>query len=1334
MSRRTKLVCWFAGGLIALCLLAAGVGAIIIQSGWFRDEVRERIISEVERNTGGHVEIGSFRFNWHNLTAEFSPFVLHGTEPLGGRPLFRANSIRVGLKIVSMLRRDVDFRSLTVEKPELAIVVHRDGSTNFPWPMIPPQSEDFVEQVLKLAIKKVAINNGFVDYNEQRLPLELEGENLAMTLFFDRKGPQYLGNVSFSAVHINAGSAHDLKFGLAASIALDKNGLHVAQGRLSMPHSELAVSGNMLNWVAPAGDFAARAHVAMGDVRNALGPGFPDRGDLAFDGRLKFSESDFRLFGRATGRGLDLRTAGLHLPGASFSANADVTDSRADLNNLALSAMGGSFQGRLTIDRRKTLRLEGQSRNISIHQFAEAARLRPLPWDGTVSGTLRASGVLTGEGIRDALIETQMDIAPASAGPAVSGHVNLSYDQRADALRLGPSKLSTGQSNVTLEGTLGQPLSVSVVTRDMDDLLPLAVLAGANPPARVPSKLVNGSEARFTGVLEGPLDNPTLRGRLELGQFEYAKQSFNRLTASVQLSRSRLNASDVVITHDQMRLNGSGHLALVDWHESDATELSGAFQVRNGDLARLIAEAGESWPASGSFSGSLTIQGTWGKPVVNAIVHGANLTAWNEKVASAQAEIRYAANTVEVTKGEGDAAGGRFQFSGTWHHAAGQWMDGALTFNVAAQGISLERISHVRDTGGSLGGKAELIATGGARIAKRKFDLQSLNGSLTVRDATVNDKPAGGLSLNADTSGETLKITGQGNLREARVDGSGEWKLAAGYPGSAHVAFTSASLATLDGIVSAARSVPAHDLPFRGTVSGSASLAGPLNNLDQMRGEVRLEQIRVTPNPDVQGRTATPDVTLENAGPIVFDITRTGADIRDARFSATDTQLAARGRIGFGEQAPWDVAVTGSINLRILRLFNSDLLASGHSTLRATVRGSLVDPQVNGRLELQNASLYLADLPNGVDKANGVIVFNRNRATIQKLDAESGGGHISFTGFVGFAAPMLTYRVGARAENVRYRSPQGASLTMDGSLDLTGTSKSSIVSGTLTVNKASFNPSTDIGTLLSQAARPSVTPPQSNDYFAGLQFDVHVQSALNLEIQTSLAHGLQGQADLHVTGTPQRPVLLGRISINQGLIEFFGNRYTINRGEVHFNNPLKLEPVVDLDLETRERGVTVDIMISGPLTRLNLSYRSDPPLKSDQIVALLTVGRTPNGPGGLANSEANAQQGSVTGGSNQLLQQALTAPAGGRLEKFFGVSHIRIDPQVSDVTTLPQAHLSMEQQISQSVTLTYTTNLARTQEQFVQLEWNLNREWSVVAVRDENGFFGIDFQLRKRFK
>jgi hypothetical protein len=41
--------------------------------------------------------------------------------------------------------------------------------------------------------------------------------------------------------------------------------------------------------------------------------------------------------------------------------------------------------------------------------------------------------------------------------------------------------------------------------------------------------------------------------------------------------------------------------------------------------------------------------------------------------------------------------------------------------------------------------------------------------------------------------------------------------------------------------------------------------------------------------------------------------------------------------------------------------------------------------------------------------------------------------------------------------------------------------------------------------------------------------------------------------------------------------------------------------------------------------------------------------------------------------------------------------------------------------------------LNRTQEQIVRVQWDLNRDWSAIAVRDPNGLFGVDFQFRKRF-
>ena len=184
---------------------------------------------------------------------------------------------------------------------------------------------------------------------------------------------------------------------------------------------------------------------------------------------------------------------------------------------------------------------------------------------------------------------------------------------------------------------------------------------------------------------------------------------------------------------------------------------------------------------------------------------------------------------------------------------------------------------------------------------------------------------------------------------------------------------------------------------------------------------------------------------------------------------------------------------------------------------------------------------------------------------------------------------------------------------------------------------------------------------------------------------------------------------------------------------MNFYNPTKIEPIIDLDLETRTRGIVVDVTFSGPLNKLNFSYRSDPPLETNEIISLLAVGRTPATGGGLAPTQNAFAPAGVSTGNNTLLGQAF-APPSGRLQRFFGVSHIKIDPQLTDITSVPQARLTLEQQVSPDVTLTYITNLARTDQQIVRIEWDLSKRWSVVALRDENGAFGIDFQVRKRFK
>jgi translocation and assembly module TamB len=103
-------------------------------------------------------------------------------------------------------------------------------------------------------------------------------------------------------------------------------------------------------------------------------------------------------------------------------------------------------------------------------------------------------------------------------------------------------------------------------------------------------------------------------------------------------------------------------------------------------------------------------------------------------------------------------------------------------------------------------------------------------------------------------------------------------------------------------------------------------------------------------------------------------------------------------------------------------------------------------------------------------------------------------------------------------------------------------------------------------------------------------------------------------------------------------------------------------------------------------------------------------------------------------GASALLGSAIANPVAGRLQRFFGVSKLRIDPTITGVENTPQARVTLEQQVSPSVTFTYISNVTTSNPQVIRVEWALSREWSAVALREENGLFGLDFVYKRRFK
>jgi translocation and assembly module TamB len=252
---------------------------------------------------------------------------------------------------------------------------------------------------------------------------------------------------------------------------------------------------------------------------------------------------------------------------------------------------------------------------------------------------------------------------------------------------------------------------------------------------------------------------------------------------------------------------------------------------------------------------------------------------------------------------------------------------------------------------------------------------------------------------------------------------------------------------------------------------------------------------------------------------------------------------------------------------------------------------------------------------------------------------------------------------------------------------------------------------------------PNPTSPLNN-----LRLDVRIVSAPELTVQTSLAK-LSGDVDVRLRGTAMRPVLLGRINIAEGDINLSGTKYHLDRGDVTFANPIRIDPVLDMEATTRVRDFDITIGLHGTMEKLTTTYRSDPPLSSDDIIALLAFGRTQE-----ESNLAGRNTGLTEGAGSVVLGQAINNMVSNRVSKLFGVSSIRINPSVGGADNNPSARLTIEQQVSKDVTLTYITNLTQSAQQVIQFEYNINTEYTVQGIRDENGVVSFDLLIRKRKK
>jgi translocation and assembly module TamB len=325
--------------------------------------------------------------------------------------------------------------------------------------------------------------------------------------------------------------------------------------------------------------------------------------------------------------------------------------------------------------------------------------------------------------------------------------------------------------------------------------------------------------------------------------------------------------------------------------------------------------------------------------------------------------------------------------------------------------------------------------------------------------------------------------------------------------------------------------------------------------------------------------------------------------------------------------------------------------------------------------------------------------------------------------------------VQANADGIGVAYPQTVTTQVSARLALAGTSSRSLLSGTVTIQDVALHSHSDMGSLLNSAAAPPPAASVSAGVLAGMRFDVKIQTSPDVQFRTTLTENLQADANLTLRGTADHPGMIGRVTVTDGDVVFAGTKYHIDQGTVTFYNPQKIEPILNVDLSTSVQGVDVALSVSGPIERMKLSYRSDPPLQFTEVVSLLGSGKPPTSDPVLAARAPVAPPQSLgQTGASTLLGASVANPVSGRLQRLFGVSKLKIDPQITGASNTPQATMTLQQQISRDLTFTYIQDVTQSNSQIIRVEWAANPRWSAIAARDRNGQFDVDLFYKKRFR
>jgi translocation and assembly module TamB len=1321
--------------------------------------VRRRVIASAEKLTGGRVELGELHTIPFRLRIDARNLTIHGHEAADEAPFLHVDRVQAEMKVISLLSTTVGLRTLSLEHPVIHLIDYPDGSTNAPVPQssrIAKQGP--VEQLISLSVSLIDVQHGELLWQDTRVPVEFAARDVALLLNYSLLRRQYEAHIAAGNVDTRVQNLPAFAWRADAALVLARGHVDIGSLKLTSGKSEFHFAGRLQDYHNPQLGGEYRGQAELGQLAALFGPrlrngGYGEirKGTAQFEGKVSWNRQTFSIAGAVQGKDIEWWNAKLATQSGRVSATYSVTPERFRVAAIKASLFGGDLAGDIDVANWQTSlehiaprglqrgAARAQLTGFPIEPAVEMLSSRKLPLDrlalsGNASGNVDIAWVRS---IREAETRVKLDIAPPSKPGAgeipVQGQVDGIYHGAREDLDLSQFHLTTAGSEITATGSLAaaSALKFSFTSHNLKEWMPLLAEAWGSQPL----PFVIHGWASYNGTASGKVSALAVSGNLEVYDFDTTLPAtaqgssrllhWDALSTALQYSSSHFAARNGSLIHEHTTAHFDLSAALTNADFGPHSPFTLHLDFRGANATDLAQFAGVTAPFTGLVNLTVSAAGTRSDPhgdghveVRNAVAHGVDIPSFKSDLHLSAGELQF--NNIEATV-DNAALSGAAAISLSNLLAPNSdgsntgWRKSEIRLTLAGRNLSLARIARLQTGRFSADGFADFTLH-----ASGTPQQPSIEAHVHLQNLAFDRERAGDFYVDAVTVGRQLEITAHSNFDKADLTIAGTVGLEENHDFLAdlNLAFHHLDVDPLLRLYLPGK-LGGHS-PFDGTLH----VSGPLSVPRDLKASAELQSVSIE----------VAHVQVQNVGPLRFEIANETFSVDSVHLAGSGTDFTAKGRVQLAGDKQLNLRLDGVINLALLQSLNPKMLARGTLGVNLNASGTIAQPVLQGRLDVNNTFVSHNDFPSGLSDLKGVLLFDRNRIQIQSLNGTTGGGAIALTGSSTYQNGVFLLDLGATAHDVRLRYPPGVSSTANADLRLTGTSNAALLTGDVVVTKLAVTPGFDFGAYI-EKSKQGIALAATDSLQSRLKLDVHVVTTPELQMQTAVAR-LSGNADLKVRGTADRPAILGRVEVLEGDVTFNGNTYKLDRGDVTFANPARTQPIIDLQATTRVRDYDITVQFRGDASVTNglkVTWQSEPQLPEADVIALLALGRTQEESAAVASGGAFGFGGDA---SNLLINQALNSTVNSRLQRLFGVSRVKIDPQglASDTAVVRGPQVTVEQQVANNITLTYSTNVAVSNQQIIQLEYNITRNVSIVALRDWNGVVSFDFKIRRRKK